>query len=249
MKRLRKFRNKNYYYLMFMKIGIIFYLSTFTILHLTGTTKAYFSDQAEVTGVFNFSWVELWDKSSLEFTNSKVTGASQCTPVEAVIKNGGDRDMKGTVVYEVWWAEKGNPKDGVKVAEGQVKALKSGETETLTFTPNKNGYYKFKAMQRPGHPGQGELWSESIAVSNCGDSSGGQNEGNPEPPPTEEPKKKDEPANSPVRTEEPVEPPPTEQVESTEQNTSPAESESASSDKEQTQEHTAEEPSSSQNKE
>lgn len=231
-----------------MKLGIIFYLSIFTILHLTGSTAAYFNDRAEVTGIIEVgTWEDIipWDNSSLEFPNknAKTSSVTQCTPVEVVIKNGGDKDMKGPVDYEVWWAEEDkNPKDGLKLATGQVNALKSGETQKLSYTPNKNGNYKFKAMQRPGHPGLGELWSESIAVSNCGDTSDGQNEGNQEPPPTEEPKKKDKPTNPPVKTEEPVEPPPSEEAGVTEPPALPKENETTNTDDQQIQETPTEEP-------
>jgi hypothetical protein len=96
--------------------------------------------------------------------------------VSAVIKNGGN-DMAGTVPYEVWWAEKGNPKEGIKVGDGMVPALKSGETFNLKFSTEKPGNYMFKAYQRPNHGdpnnkkeskgngnAEGALWSEQITV-------------------------------------------------------------------------------------
>jgi YqxM protein len=208
MKRLRKFRKKNFYYLLSMKLGIVFYLSIYTAFHLTGTTSAYFSDNAQVNGTFEVgTWEDPWDKSSLMFTNNKTQSvtASQCTPIEAVIKNGGD-DMKGPVDYEVWWAEKGNPKNGVKRSTGQVTALKNGESLTLTYSPIENGNYMFKAMQRPGHPGKGELWSSGIEVKHCSEANEQPNT-EQETLPKEEPPKQDEPATPPVNQEEKVEEP------------------------------------------
>lgn len=169
MKRLRKFRNKDWFYVFSLKLGIIFYSMAFSILYLTGSTGAYFSDTASVNGVIQAgTWPEGWDKSSLTFlpNNKQSTQKGKCIPINVTIKNGGDKDMQGPVNYEVWWAEKGNPKNGVKVSGGEVRALKSGESLNLSFTPDKNGLYMFKAYQRSGHPGQGELWSDEITV-NC----------------------------------------------------------------------------------
>ncbi|MFC0469021.1 hypothetical protein ACFFHM_00185 [Halalkalibacter kiskunsagensis] len=104
-----------------------------------------------------------WDRSSLSFTVENLT----CYGISATIKNGQDsRDMQGEVTYEVYYSEKGNPKNGEVVATGVVHALESGETEELTYTPDQlvAGNYMFKAYQSPNHPGTGVLWSESITV-------------------------------------------------------------------------------------
>ncbi|MGI8386831.1 hypothetical protein [Robertmurraya sp. P23] len=106
-----------------------------------------------------------WDKSSLSFISEYVT----CNGISATIKNGQDSQaMQGEVVYEVYWSENGNPKDGKVVYSGVVKALPSGETQELTYTPEEllDGNYMFKAYQRVGHPGKGELWSGSITINN-----------------------------------------------------------------------------------
>ncbi|WP_268234760.1 amyloid fiber anchoring/assembly protein TapA [Fictibacillus barbaricus] len=169
MKRLRKFRNKNRPYVFCMKLGLIFYSFAFSILYLTGNTGAYFNDAASVNGFIQAgTW---WDKSSLTFVtnNKQPVKKGECTPINATIKNGGDGDMQGTVNYEVWWAEKGNPKDGVKVSGGEINALKRGESLGLSYASDNDGNYKFKAYQSTGHPGQGELWSDDITV-NCSDS-------------------------------------------------------------------------------
>ncbi|WP_318243534.1 amyloid fiber anchoring/assembly protein TapA [Fictibacillus norfolkensis] len=168
-KRLRKFSKRNWLYIFSLKLGIIFYSLTFSTLYLTGNTGAYFNDTENVNGVIQVgTWPEKWDKSSLLFlpNTKQLTNKNQCLPVKVTIKNGGDKDMHRSVNYEVWWAEKGNPKDGMKISSGEVKALKSGESLVLSLTPTKNGIYKLKAFQRPGHPGKGELWSDEIAV-NC----------------------------------------------------------------------------------
>jgi YqxM protein len=228
MKRLRKFRKKNFYYLLSMKLGLLFYLSIFTALQLTGTTAAYFGDTAQVNGIFEVgTWEDPWDKSSLSFMSNttQTVNGTQCSSVEAVITNGGD-DMKGSVDYEVWWAENGNPKKGVKLSTGQVTALKSGESLTLTYSPIENGNYMFKAIQRPGHPGKGELWSDGIDVKQCSDVNIQPNIEN-ETLPNEEPQKQEEPAIPPVNQEEKVDEPvpPIEELPVTEEPEPPADSE------------------------
>ena len=100
-----------------------------------------------------------WDRSSLEATGAY----SDCVNVYAVVRNSGDRDMAGTVVWELYYAPSGNPKNGNIVATGTVPALKTGESATI-FSPASQGTgnYMFKIYQREGHPGQGELWSAAI---------------------------------------------------------------------------------------
>ncbi|WP_347709257.1 amyloid fiber anchoring/assembly protein TapA [Bacillus sp. FJAT-47783] len=103
-----------------------------------------------------------WDKSSLTFTDQKWNEPN----VEAVIQNGADSDdMEGATTYEVYYTEVVNPKNGTVIASGEVPALKSGETITLSVdVKNRKGIYMFKAYQRPGHKGIGELWSKEIIV-------------------------------------------------------------------------------------
>ncbi len=110
-----------------------------------------------------------WDKSSLKF-ESGCTG--NCEVVKAKICNTGSGDMAGSTTYKVYWAASGNPKVGVVVASGSIPALKSGQCTDLTYDPKTNpngsaGNYMFKAYQRPGHPGTGELWSDQCSVGQC----------------------------------------------------------------------------------
>ncbi|WP_416731916.1 amyloid fiber anchoring/assembly protein TapA [Fictibacillus sp. JL2B1089] len=163
-KRIRKFRSNNWVYMFSMKTGIIFYSLILTIFYLTGSTGAFFNDYKTTNSKIEIgTWEEPWDKSSLKFVASKC----ECYTISATIKNSGDRDIKGPVAYEVWYAAKGNPKSGSKIYSGEIKALKSGESLKLSYTANKNGIYMFKALQRPGHPGKGELWSEGITAKSC----------------------------------------------------------------------------------
>jgi len=110
-----------------------------------------------------------WDKSSLVFDNGYAC-QGDCHEIAAKVCNLGDEDMDGTSSYEVWFNASGNPKDGAEAAGGEISALKVGECQVLTYLPSQNGNYKFRAMQRPGHSGQGDLWSEScenINIDEC----------------------------------------------------------------------------------
>jgi TasA anchoring/assembly protein len=71
--------------------------------------------------------------------------------------------MDGPTGYEVWYSESKNPKDGELLYTGEVPALSSGECFTIPLEGEKTGNYKVKVYQREGHPGTGELWSETCA--------------------------------------------------------------------------------------
>ena len=110
-----------------------------------------------------------WDKSSLSF-NGSCTG--NCEVVKAEVCNTGNRDMAGTSSYDMYWAASGNPKSGTIVASGTIPALKKNNCTYLTYDPKTNpngsaGNYMFKAYQRPGHPGQGDLWSTQCSIGQC----------------------------------------------------------------------------------
>lgn len=106
-----------------------------------------------------------WDKSSLEFQDAC---QGSCDQIQTEICNTGDGDMAGPVDWEVWFAASGNPKFGEEVGGGEVPALESDECTHLNFDPQASGNYMFKAFQRPGHPGTGELWSEACHLDGCG---------------------------------------------------------------------------------
>ncbi|KKI91060.1 hypothetical protein WQ54_16945 [Bacillus sp. SA1-12] len=105
-----------------------------------------------------------WDRSSLSFIDQE----DSCSCISATIKNGGDsRAMQDEVKFEVYWSAQGNPKNGEVVYTGSIDALNPGETKELMYhldQKSEPGNYIFKTYQRPGHPGKGELWSESISV-------------------------------------------------------------------------------------
>ena len=82
--------------------------------------------------------------------------------------------MQGSVIYEVYWKglAEGSPQSGIKVDSGIISNLDNGESIELTYEPSRNpngelGKYMFKAYQRTGHPGTGELWSEQVEHQGC----------------------------------------------------------------------------------
>src|SRR3990172_4642873 len=135
-----------------------------------------------------------WDQSSLSFSGSC---EGNCSEVRATVCNGEDSQaMLGESVYEVWYATSGNPKDGTMVATGTIPALEPGACTELTYDPgNVSGNYMFKAYQRPGHPGIGELWSEPCSIT-C--------EVNVSPTPTSDPSPSSTPTPTPDPTSSPT---------------------------------------------
>jgi YqxM protein len=78
------------------------------------------------------------------------------------VKNSGEA-MAGLTDWELWYAASGPPKAGAIVAEGKIPALTSGQEYTIEKADVQgSGSYKFKAFQRDGYPGTGELWSGDI---------------------------------------------------------------------------------------
>jgi YqxM protein len=178
--RLRKFKEKGRSLGVLAQIVAIWYITIFTAIYFTSDTGASFNDVEVIENSLHTEWeipeTEEWDKSSLSFVNNNNGGNNKrgtsnqnsCLEISSAIQNGKDsRDMQGPVKYEIYYAEKGNPKNGTVVVTGEVPALKSGETFQPEYQPTENGKYMFKAYQRPNHPGAGELWSEEIQVNGC----------------------------------------------------------------------------------
>jgi YqxM protein len=179
-KRLRKFRNKHWAYILCVKLAMIVLTTTFSLISLIGTTNALFND-IETTGFsITAQWDippdddVVWDRSSLEFIDPVIGDYKGIT---AIIKNVGNEDMAGTVIYEVYRTPigSGSPKNGTKVSSGTVPMLAVNEEHSLEYTPTESGKYMFRAFQRPLHGdpngtggGNGnpekDLWSSEITV-------------------------------------------------------------------------------------
>ncbi|MCP3739746.1 amyloid fiber anchoring/assembly protein TapA [Rossellomorea sp. BNER] len=216
-----------------MKVAIIFYALSITLINMLGSTNAYFSDSDSGTGRIQAGTWEVdpppeeeWDRSSLSFTGPVLN--NEGTISSTIINNGSD--MAGTVAYEVWWIEKGNPKKGQKVADGIVPALKSGLSTTLEYKTTKPGSYMFKAYQRPNHGDpnnnkdnnkgngntEGALWSESITVTAQAPAQKSETEKEAEQKAPEvkssTPENKEETPKPPVQKTEPAPPAPKEEA-------------------------------------
>ncbi|SDK35578.1 amyloid fiber anchoring/assembly protein TapA [Sediminibacillus albus] len=170
--RLVKYRKKYKKAGIAVQILAIWYVAICSAAMLTSSTGAYFNDSSQaITAVRVGTWeTDQWDKSSLVFPNeNKDRSVNSCEPaqISASLKNGGE-SMEITSTYEVYYAEKGNPKQGEKLplaaGEGVIEKLENGAEIVLTFLAGAPGNYKFKAYQVDGHPGKGELWSETIKV-------------------------------------------------------------------------------------
>lgn len=203
--RSRKFRKKHRGLMIVIQLAAIWYVAILSLSYLTSQTGAYFNDRHTITGVIQAGiWEETggeWDKSSIEFFKKSPAGVCG-SPLIAAIRNHSNNDMAGTTQYEVYHAAAGNPKKGEKVGEGEVPVIKSNETFNLSYEASKSGNYMFKVYQRPGHPGNGELWSEEIKLV-CKDAKS-------EPdvtPPTDEQTKKQEKAKPEEQKVEPIIPP------------------------------------------
>ena len=109
-----------------------------------------------------------WDKSSLHFDEGYGC-QGDCEEISAKVCNGEDaEDMKGPTEWELYSTDSGNPKDGSVIDSGIINPLEHGACQVLSYSPNgAEGNYMFKAEQRPGHPGQGVLWSEACEILQC----------------------------------------------------------------------------------
>lgn len=104
-----------------------------------------------------------WDRSSLAFDPEYGCQATYCL-VKTRVCNVGDGLMLGPSTWELWYSAQGNPREGEKVAEGIIIPLLPGMCQPLAWVALSEGNYKFRAFQRPGHPGEGDTWSEECVV-------------------------------------------------------------------------------------
>lgn len=126
---------------------------------MASPTYSLFTGSSVITGSITAN-SSFWDKSSLAFAGEE----GGCSQIQATLWNKG-ANMEGPSTYRVYRSEKGNPQKGDLVSEGVVPVLLANEKLIITYQPNRApGRYMFEAFQRPGHPGQGVLWSGSILV-------------------------------------------------------------------------------------
>lgn len=154
----------------------VLFLALFIIIVNIGTSNALFNDiESTHASIATTSWGndnepppdDDWDKSSLYFKEEYECQVKE-NEISVWICNGGDKDMQGTTTWNVYWANNGNPKNGIEIFQTlpELGPLQAGECELLTYdTEGTDGNYMFKAFQRSGHPGTGELWSETCSIS------------------------------------------------------------------------------------
>nr|WP_268876012.1 amyloid fiber anchoring/assembly protein TapA [Neobacillus soli] len=171
--RLREIRRSNKLIGVFVKLLAVFYLFLWAFVPITGQTNAFFTDTSTVTGVIQAgSWAIVdvpscsenlgqGDCSKLKLTGERFDGKN----IYASIKNTGET-MKTNGKYEVYFIEKGNPKNGSKVSVPLTFIpITKGQEQEILFTPANSGFYSFKIFDED-YPGKGvhELWSGEIEV-------------------------------------------------------------------------------------
>jgi YqxM protein len=171
--RVEKFRNKTRRLFHFLKIALIWYILIGAGIYLTSNTNAAFNDVEVINYQVHTQWDTTngqWDKSSLQFVNGQSGFKCDTGFYQQLINNGSQ--MQGPSTYVVYYQSSGaapTSKDpGTEVFRGEIPALNSGQSISLVYKPTGipgNGKYKFMALQRPGHPGQGDLWGDEIQVS------------------------------------------------------------------------------------
>ncbi len=169
--RVRKFRKRNFKFSLLLKSLSIAYLCLLVTTISTNDTNAFLSHTANSSAEFKAQWEQNEkppnkhvdsDKSSLEFKGQ----GGACNEINATIINGKDSGpMKEKLKYEIFYINKGNPKNGEMIFSGEINPLTNGQEVRLTFKPDKTGNYMFKAYQHKDHSGKGELWSKEIQVS------------------------------------------------------------------------------------
>ncbi|MGP4064533.1 amyloid fiber anchoring/assembly protein TapA [Oceanobacillus sp. M65] len=165
MSRMRKFKRYKQF-VMVWKVVAICYISVFTLGYLASGTGAYFVSSQESEQVIQAgTW---WDGSELDFVGKPTVEEKACPQmnVSMELENKGF-SMTDTTTYEVFYSETGNPqKTGKKVASGEIKTLEKGETVSLSYKAEKEGFYVFKALQHPLYGEETEkpleVWSKKV---------------------------------------------------------------------------------------
>lgn len=170
--RLRKFGKKNKGFLIILQLAAIYYVSIISLSYLTNGTLAYYSDTSQTnTRITTAS--DWYDGSDLIFPNRGTQVVHSCPPEEigVVVKNDG-LDMSKATEYEIYYTElneNGNPlKHGDRIFSGWIEPIPKGGTVLLTYQAESEGWYVFKALQRPGfekdYINRKEVWSEKVKV-------------------------------------------------------------------------------------
>jgi LPXTG-motif cell wall-anchored protein len=93
----------------------------------------------------------------------------------------GDSEKAGH--YDLYWSKDGNPKQGKKIATGDIPALKKGQAHNISYNVTKNengkeGRYIFHLVEP-----NGSIWSKEIVVNNCSEAPPSTDDGGTTVPP------------------------------------------------------------------
>jgi hypothetical protein len=113
-----------------------------------------------------------WDGSSLAFV-AVGRSCEEGGTVSATVLNRGPQAMAGPVTWELYYTPRrddlSHERPGERIAEGSLAALAPRATaELVALASRGTGTYVFKVTQRPGHPGNGVVWSNGVYFSAAG---------------------------------------------------------------------------------
>lgn len=170
--RLKKYGKKHKGFLIVLQLAVIYYVLIISFSYLTNGTLAYFSDTSKTSTTISTA-SDWYDGSHLIFPKRGTQVVHSCPPVNIAVevKNEG-LSMSKPTEYEIYYTElkeNGNPiKHGDLIASGWIDPIPEGETILLTFETENEGWYVFKALQRPGfekdYINRKEVWSEKVKV-------------------------------------------------------------------------------------
>jgi YqxM protein len=170
--RLRKFRTINKKLIIAAQIVAIWYFLILSGSYLTSNTGAAFNDVEVIENSLHANWdIDQWDKSSLDFDNSKVW--SDGFKVSSTIKNSGEDMTFSTWRFYLFKVVNGSS-SGDPVATGVVPNIAAGQLGEISATVGETGVYRFavrRPLDRPGNNkpdenGYSYIWSDNqITVS------------------------------------------------------------------------------------
>ncbi|MGD7009449.1 amyloid fiber anchoring/assembly protein TapA [Metabacillus sp. 84] len=148
-----------------LKCSFIAYFLILFLTYITSPTSAYFTDGNEQSIQIKMgSW---WDKSELSFmdipVNDALTVCGEPAEIKALIQNMGFTMLDGTS-YRIYMNEK-------MIEDGNLPAVKTGETAPLSIKAGEAGTYRFEVDQRPGYGGNDKetasISSHPVEVKGC----------------------------------------------------------------------------------
>ncbi|MGM0972349.1 MAG: amyloid fiber anchoring/assembly protein TapA [Bacillota bacterium] len=151
--RLKKFGKKNRVLWISIKLFGVWYLLIGGYAAIAGQTNAYFTDSEAITGEMKAG---IW-QSALKIDKTSIQDGN----ISASITNVG-ADMESLGQYEVYYIETGDPQSGLEVSNGTFQKLKTNDFAELKFSPQANGFYKFKVYLE--NEEGNAVWSDSIEV-------------------------------------------------------------------------------------